>query len=383
MGGAFHAVPDHLVGVRAVLAAVRGVDGYGRVVRGVVPSVGGGRLALGIVLAGGRAVVGGLAIVMAVPGVVLRVPHVVFILVDGHLQVVEHVVVDVLVVEERAELLGDGALDVRHVVLHPIAHLELVGAGLDKHVGAVDGGVGRGVGQGESFLVDTAGRRILGGEGDLLAGARAGDLAAEGVEGVGVGDVVVGVHLDLGQVTVLQHGVGRVGLEIEDGSLVVECEAEATYSYHFCGQSRGAVARYAEVGGAVRLGLRLGSGDGYLVLGAVLAGIVNSVRALGLELAGYIELVGGRLGRRGVAALAPYVVVVLHVDVVASLPEEAAGGRVHRGAALGSTGHEGGQGFIFVVFGSFISALHVLLTRAGGQCNGDSVKGCERKQADF
>lgn len=130
---------------------------------------------------------------------------------------------------------------------------------------------------------------------------------------------------------------------------MVELEAEATYSCNFCGHGCATVARYAEVGGAVRLGLRLGGGDGYLVLGAVLAGIVDSVRGLGLELAGDVELKRSRLSRWGIAALLPYVVVVLHIDVIASLPVEGAGSVVHRGATLGRAGHERGQILVIVV----------------------------------
>ena len=163
-------------------------------------------------------------------------------------------------------------------------------------------------------------------------------------------DFFVGSDFYLGHIGTNQFVIiTQIRLKNKISSLMVELEAEATYSCNFCGHGCAAVARSAEVGSRVRLGLRLCGRDGYLVVAAVLAGIVDSVRGLGLELAGDVELVGGRLGSRGVAALLPYVVVVLHIDVVAGLPEESAGSVVHRGATLGRAGHERGQILVIVV----------------------------------
>ena len=159
---------------------------------------------------------------------------------------------------------------------------------------------------------------------------------------------------------------------------MVEGEREWASAYSTCCISCSAVARSADVGSRVRLGLRLGGGDGYLVLGAVLAGIVDSVRGLDLELAGDVELKRSRLSRWGIAALLPYVVVVLHIDVVAGLPEESTGIVVHRGAALGSTGHEGGQGFvIFAGIRAGIVLCHILIG-TGDKRQSQSAKSYQR-----
>ena len=161
-------------------------------------------------------------------------------------------------------------------------------AGSDNHVGTVGGNAGGGVGQGETVCICAARCRVLGGEDDPAAAARAGERARGGVEGVGAREVVVGGYLHLGQVTALQDGVARVWLEDEDGGFVVEFELEQS---SFLGR-RGyaAVARGADVLGIVGCGLGLGGRDGNPVLITILAGIVHLVRIAAGEPAGHLEL---------------------------------------------------------------------------------------------
>ena len=282
-------------------------------------------------LAGGRTVVGGLVRVMAVPGVVLRVPHIVFVLVDGDAEVYGDLLVQARGKSNVGIIAGNGGAVVRVGIIDCILHFQRgVGAGGHDHRGGVLRDIGR-------LLESKAGAGCAQRQFDRLVGGcgcrTRGEFDAAVVEVERAGNGLVGRYLDLRDPRTGDFALGVIRQERGVGGRVVEREMVLGNACGFGGCGYTAVAVFADVARVVRQRLRLLRLDCNLVgLRVALAGVAQGIACGGVAALKPELRLGSALHASGYGTGCEFV-----VDVVPGVLNQGwrGGGVVHPEAVAG------------------------------------------------
>ena len=158
---------------------------------------------------------------------------------------------------------------------------------------------------------------------------------------------------------------------------MVEFEAECFPSYSASGISRATVAGFAKVNSGVGDSLCLCSRNGYLIVCAILARIVNLVSGTIIEITIYLEIKKCCLDCWRILAFPPNIVIILYVDIVTSFPIKITSAVVHCSAAFWGTCRECSQ-ILVVVAIRVCRFLRYIFIGTGRKRQHKTAKSCER-----